>query len=179
MQNLRGATGADFEGPGMIHRGVEGGFCGACFGSNPLVDRYVVIKGPFCFIFFKEDAPSPQYAIKLHGLNADSPTHGSHHRWMVLLRSGAVGDVQYELSFAEEEDAKKFSTVVNQQAAAAATEETRKRLGHGHLLNKRASQKFAETVAATKEKEQPDKPISRQEILNANLDGMGATQPPL
>ena len=157
----------------MIHRGVEGGFCGGCFGSNPLVDRYLVIKGPFCFVFVKEDAASPQYAIKLFGLVADKPTHHSH-RWMVLLRQGAVGDVQYELSFTEETTAQTFVAVVQQQASVAATEETRKRLGHEHLLTKRASLRFAETVAASKEKNQPDKPISREEILDANMAaGMG------
>ncbi|KAL7576663.1 hypothetical protein ACA910_005592 [Epithemia clementina (nom. ined.)] len=207
VNQLRGASGADFEGPARIHRGVEGGFCGGggagwwtCCGSgnsNPWVDRYLVIKGPFCFVFVQEDAPAPQYAIQLAGMVADQPQqqHSStaahvvaHHpkdSWIVLLRAGAVGDVQYEVSFSGGESlAQQFATVVQQQAAIAATEETRKRLGHGHLIQKRESVRFAETVAARKEKEQPEKPISRQEILaNAtnNMDGMvvGGTQPPL
>uniref|UniRef100_A0A7S2VCN2 Uncharacterized protein n=1 Tax=Entomoneis paludosa TaxID=265537 RepID=A0A7S2VCN2_9STRA len=164
----------------MIHRGVETGCCGGFFmgNSDPMKERYILLKGAFCFVFDSEDSSSPLYAIKLHGMAAEiKDQHSYQGRTLVLLRAGSLGDVQYEFSFLDESTANKFKTTVTQQASAAATEETRKRLGHEHLLNKRASVRYAETVAIAKEKEQPDKPISRNEILAnmAEADGMGTT----
>lgn len=175
VQTLRGTSGADFESAGMVHRGVEGGCCGGWFlGADPLADRYIVVKGPFCFVFRDENAPSPQYAIKLHGMSAEMKDQNPHHKGqtLVLLREGSLGEVQYEFSFASDVIAKKFETAVTEQAANEATEETRKKLGHERLLNKRASVRFAETIALKKEKNQPEKPVSRDDVLQ-NMGEVG------
>jgi len=173
VETLRGTTGADFESQGMIHRGVEGGCCGGWFlGSDPMADRYIVVKGPFCFVFVKEHSSSPQYAIKLHGMVAELKDQHHHHgRSLILLRNGALGEVQYEISFPQEDIAKKFKTAVAEQAQVAATEETRKRLGHERLLTTRSSVRYAETIAITKEKDQPEKPVSRDDVLR-NMEQM-------
>jgi len=169
VETLRGTKGADFEEQGRIHRGVEGGL-GWCFclgggsGGDENKDRLLLIKGTFCFVFSNNDPQSPKYAIALQYMRPEvKPARLG--RYPVIL-SDNVGDVNYELSFETEEIAKEFARVVREQAETAETEQVRKRLGHEHLLNKRASVRYAQTVAEKKVKEQPDKPITTEEIAN-------------
>ena len=160
VEALRGNTGASFEGSGKIARGAEGiGLC-SCFGKSgeSSTERYFLIKGPFCFVFTNKDASSPKYAVGLQGMKAD------RQKTTVLLES-TLGDIEYEFTFATESLATEFATAVEQQVATAQAEVAQKRLGHEHLLHKRSSVVFAEQIAKTKEREQPDAPLSTQEVL--------------
>jgi len=178
VQDLRGTKGADFEGEGMIHRGVEAGCCGGLFfgGSDPMKERYILVKGTGCFVFASETALSPLYAIKLDHMAAELKDKNHHEgRTLVLLRAGGtLGDVQYEISFSTPDTATAFQKAVTEQASLAATDETRKRLGHDHLISKRASVRYAESIAKSKEKEQPDKPVTRDEVLKNMEEAGGA-----
>jgi len=166
LDTLRGTTGADFEGLGRIHRAAGGIGC-LCFagqtsekGANK--ERYLFIKGPHCFIYNSETSSTPKYAISLANVRAEVKpvAHGRHP--VVLMDN--LGDVQYELSFASDELAKQFANVVRAEANVAQTEEARKRLGHGHLITKRSSLRYIETVAKKKLGDQPEKPITTGEI---------------
>lgn len=162
MELLRGTKGADFEAEGQVRRGGTAIACSCCFGgsSDDFKTRYLVIKGPFCFVFKSETASSPSYAIKLHGM---TPEHDKESK-SVILRDNV--DEQYAMSFDTPDKAAEFAVTVRRQASAAETEQVRKELGHGHLLNKRSSVRFAETVALQKTKYQPDAPVTTGEILN-------------
>lgn len=125
----------------------------------------VLVKGPFCFVYVNENASSPKYAISLAYLKATSKTPTT-----VDLES-SLGDVQYELTFATAEIAKSFAKAASKQATAGEVEELRKRIGHEHLLKKRESVRYAESVAVRKMKDAPDPPVSTQDVLA----GMAAT----
>lgn len=169
VDTLRGTRGADFEGTGRVFRGVEGSRC-LCMGGggdDGNKDRLIFVKGPFCFIFANEDSPAPKYAIGLQYMRPEvKPGQQQGGRHVVLLQDN-LGDTQYEISFTTEDDSKRFAKAVKDQAQAAETEEVRKRLGHEHLLNKRASVRYAEEIAKKKVVDQPDKPVSAQEIMSA------------
>jgi hypothetical protein len=153
---LRGTNGADFEAKGRIHRVDNGIGCG-CFGSSGSSnsESLLLIKGPFIFVFDSEGCSSPKYAISLKLLQAKiNKTEGGRHP--VVLET-SLGDVQYELSFVDAEICSRFVKVVKEQSAYAEKAEIREKLGHGHLLNKRASTRFAEQIASEKVKEAPPK----------------------
>jgi hypothetical protein len=133
-------------------------------GDDGNKDRLIFVKGTFCFVYANEDAPAPKYAIGLQYMRPEVKP-GQHGRHVVLLQDN-LGDTQYEVVFSTEDDAKRFAKAVKAQAKAAETEEVRKRLGHEHLLSKRASVKYAESIAKKKVDDQPDKPVSAQEIIN-------------
>lgn len=143
--------------------------CG-CFGtSDDFKDRYIVIKGQFCFVFKTETASSPSYAIRLHNLSAEQ------EKGSKTVTLGNHADVDYVLTFHTAETAADFARVTSRMAAAAETEQVRKNLGHEHLLNKRSSMRFAETIALQKTKDQPDSPVTTGEILS----NMHTAVPPL
>jgi hypothetical protein len=119
-----------------------------------------LVKGPFCFVFVNETASSPKYAIRLAHLKATIKTPKT-----VDLET-ALGDVEYELTFETNEVAESFAKTATSQAAAGEVEEVRKRLGHEHLLNKRSSVRYAESVAVKKVQEAPDVPVSAEDILS-------------
>ena len=159
VDTLRGTKGADFEGHGCISRGVEVG-CG-CFGggSDDHKDRLILVKGPFCFVFENEKASAPLYAIGLQYMSAD------RKKSTVMLMSSA-GKPEYELTFSDEEPADEFASAVQQQIQSAEVAQVRKDLGHSHLLNKRSSLLYAETIAKKKVQDQPEANITRSEIIN-------------
>jgi hypothetical protein len=163
---LRGTRGADFEATGRVSRGVEGTrcFCMGGGGDDGSKDRLILVKGPFCFVFAEEDDPAPKYAIGLQYMRPEMKP-AQHGRYVVLLQDN-LGDTQYEVVFPTEDDAERFAKAVKVQAKAAETEEVRKRLGHEHLLNKRASVRYAESIAKKKVDDQPDKPVSAQEVID-------------
>jgi hypothetical protein len=118
-------------------------------------ESLLLIKGPFIFVFDSEGCSSPKYAISLKLLQAKiNKTEGGRHP--VVLET-SLGDVQYELSFVDAEICSRFVKVVKEQSAYAEKAEIREKLGHGHLLNKRASTRFAEQIASEKVKEAPPK----------------------
>ena len=165
VKTLRGTKGADFENEGRINRGSDGVGCG-CFGLSPEdKDRYILVKGPFIFVFTSEASDSPKYAIGLQNMGAKVKQAGAGSRGHVLLETN-MGEMEYELSFATQAIAQEFAMIVTEQSATATSEAVRKRLGHDHLLNKRSSLVYAETVALQKVADQPDAPVSTQEILS-------------
>lgn len=151
VETLRGTHGADFEGVAVIQRGGIDGGCG-CFGGKDTKEKLLLIKGPFCFVFHNEDDLAPKYAISLAHMKAKNQAQS-----LVVTLETNLGDTEYEISFVEEKSAKDFVFAVTQQAARGETEEVRKRLGHDHLLSKRASVRFAEKVALKKVEDQPEK----------------------
>lgn len=117
-----------------------------------------MIKGPFCFVFANEAAPAPKYAI---GLEHMKPKVKSN---TVDLET-TLGDVEYKVEFESSEIAKRFAAAVEEQSEKAQTEEVRKHLGHENLVKKRASCQYAEAVGKKKVKDQPDAPITTQEVM--------------
>lgn len=168
VETLRGTTGADFEGNAQVVRGQsQGAFCG-CWGGKTDKLRFVLIKGPFCFVFTDEEAPSPKYAINLVHMRARAEEHSYGHTAVLLETS--LGDVEYQFIFdiSEDEDApQRFVSVVSEQAVTAEAELVKKRLGHEHLLQKRSSVRYAETIATKKIKEQPEAPITATEVMES------------
>jgi hypothetical protein len=162
---LRGTKGADFESEGRINRGSDGLGCGCSGVRKEDKDRYILVKGPFCFVFTNEDSSSPKYAIGLQNMRAEVKHAGAGSRGHVLLETN-LGDMEYELSFATEAIAREFASTVQEQCAAATSEIVRKRLGHEHMLTKRSSVRYAESVAVKKFADQPDAPVSAQEIMS-------------
>lgn len=153
METLRGKNGPEFEGEALINRFDPGG-CG-CLGGKDSKQRLILIKGPFIFVYANESDKAPKYAISLAHMKAKSqgPSGGMH---VVTLETN-LGDVEYELSFKIQGIAKEFVDAVKKQAAVGEAEEVRKRLGHGNLLTKDASIRYAEKVATRKVEDQPEK----------------------
>mmetsp|Transcript_13048 Transcript_13048/g.17157 ORF Transcript_13048/g.17157 Transcript_13048/m.17157 type:complete len:148 (-) Transcript_13048:1054-1497(-) len=145
--------------------------CG-CFGGSdgePEKERYVLIKGPFCFVFSNVDAPAPKYAISLAHMKAEVMPRGSS----TAVLETTLGDVDYKFLFDNEEIAKKFVSAVLKEAQAAANESVKKRLGHEHLLHKHKSVRYAESVAMKKLDDQPEAPISASEMVDAMPGAQG------
>eukprot|EP00542_Grammatophora_oceanica_P020040 CAMPEP_0194027112 /NCGR_PEP_ID=MMETSP0009_2-20130614/1336_1 /TAXON_ID=210454 /ORGANISM="Grammatophora oceanica, Strain CCMP 410" /LENGTH=262 /DNA_ID=CAMNT_0038666071 /DNA_START=89 /DNA_END=877 /DNA_ORIENTATION=+ len=182
LETLRGTAGADFEvGDVYVQRkGADAASCG-CFGGSsggakPEKHATILIKGPFCFIFpsgADEAKTPPKYAISLVHMKAKKVDNDT-----VTLET-SLGDVEYELQFVLQDEAKEFCDVVGRQASAGEAELVRKRLGHEHLLNKRASLRFAENVATKKVEDQPEKPISTEEMLNVAAGATAQGAPPM
>ena len=94
----------------------------------------VFIKGPFCFVYKDDKAAAPKYAISLSQMKSSvkEPTHG---KFPVTLGT-LLGDVDYEIFFADQETAILFSHVVSQQASASETEAIREVAPDAPLLTK-------------------------------------------
>jgi hypothetical protein len=167
VETLRGIHGADFEGYAMVTRGGGNG-CGCFPRGNSTKESLILIKGPFCFVFKNEDAAAPKYAISFAYLKAlkRKPSHGV----TVVTLESELGDVEYEVRFSEEDPAKAFAVAANKQAAKGLNEEARKRLGHGHLLNRSKSVKYAEKIAIGKLSAQPEKKekLTGEELVGLN-----------
>lgn len=163
VATLRGTRGADFEGEARVIRGTSDAVLCSCFGGGgngePKKKRFVLIKGSSCFVFASEESTSPKYAIKLAFMKAE--VHGT----TVELQT-TLGDVEFRFAFDKAEIAERFAGVVTEQASIAEGDVAKKRLGHGHLLHKRASTKYADAIADKKEKDQPEAPITAAEVMN-------------
>lgn len=129
-------------------------------------DVIILIKGPFCFVYSDDKAPAPKFAISLSNLKA-SVQESSHGNFPVSLQT-LLGDVEYQIFFAEKEMADLFSRVVGEQASAGETELIKKRLGHEHLLSKRASVRYAESIAMKKVGDQPSAPVTSNDLMDVN-----------
>jgi hypothetical protein len=166
VEHLRGTQGARFEGYCTITRrspGLFDCFSGCRFRRNIC---YVLIKGPFCFVFLTQDSPSPNYAIGLLYMEANLETSILCGRPVVALQQ-RLGNVEYEFCFNAMEIATQFKTAIDIETKSAHTEAVRKRLGHDKLVTKRPSLAFAETLGKDKVSNQPASPSSNQEILHA------------
>jgi hypothetical protein len=167
VETLRG-HGADFEGSCRVTRGNRSPFF-ACFGSpntEPNKKRYVLVKGTNLFVFVREDSPSPKYAIDLaHKTVNLHPISG--HSQIVTIEDG-FGDIDYKFRFELRENsdlAKNFSNVLKETIAMSDTNEVKDKLGHKRSQCSK-SVKYANTIAAEKERDCPSKPISAAEIMS-------------
>ncbi|GAX24338.1 hypothetical protein FisN_4Lh459 [Fistulifera solaris] len=158
IATLRGNQ-VDFEGQGSISRLATG--CGCLGRSDAKAQRTLLIKGPFCFVYDMKNDSSPLFAVSLHRTKAK--TVGPNH----VQLSTTLGDVEYDIFFKDPKHVPLFNEAVAKQSAISQSEETRRRLGHGNLINKRASLRFAENVAKTKVKEQPDAPPNKAAVNDA------------
>ena len=137
------------------------GCCG-CSSSEIGKDRYLLIKGPFCFVFVSKDDTSPKYAVGLQSMQAQVKSSASP----VVVLQTELGDTEYEFAFNDMETAKRFKAAIDTESESAQVAAVRKRLGHEHLLSKRSSLIFAETIAMEKLSDQPSAPISSGEIAS-------------
>lgn len=183
METLRGTKGASFEGPGTITRGGSPAVgCGGCFGGGGRFEpkqRFLLVKGQYCFVYAKESDPSPKYAVGLQGLRATKlkPTtsgvgRGGDGSAVTVRLENSLGDVQYEVALANEALARTFQAAVEKHAASAEVEAVRKNLGHEALVGKRSSVVYADAVGKEKVSAQPDAPLSATEIM-ANMPSPG------
>ena len=180
VEMLRGDSGSAFEGHATVQRG--GAPLGlwnpcSCFrkGDRP---RFLLIKGFHCFVYDSDDSSSPRYAIEL--INRRAVVQPGHHhgasgegssssRTSVVHLETSLGDVEYRMTFAggdgDDALASRFVDAVAVASLEASTDQVRTRLGHGGLLNKRASVRFAQAVGTAKAKDQPEAPVSAGEIM--------------
>uniref|UniRef100_A0A7S1Z661 PH domain-containing protein n=1 Tax=Trieres chinensis TaxID=1514140 RepID=A0A7S1Z661_TRICV len=163
VEALRGTRGADFEGDARVLRGSSGGVACGCFGrgggdGEPKKVRFILIKGGAVFVFSNEDSPAPKYAVPLMYKKVEV-----HHSTVELQTT--LGDVEYKFAFEAEETARKFARIVTEQASIAEADNARKRLGHSQVLNRRASTRYAASIAEKKEKDQPEAPLTATEVM--------------
>ena len=161
MEKLRGTNGADFEGMATVVRGSGGGCSCLVFGGGGNSDKsekLILLKGPFCFVFKNAASSSPLYAVNLVDLK-------SERKGIIALLQSGLGDTQYELRFADEDQASKFCKTATKLAKVGQSDEVRKKLGHGHLLNHTKSVMFAASVANKKLEDQPSAPFDNQEVM--------------
>ena len=123
IATLRGSHGSDFEGNATINRGGGIGLSCGCFGGDDKSEKIILIKGAYCFVFADESDQAPKYAIALAHMKAkiQAPSHGVHH----VTIEGSLGDVEWELGFADTETAKKFADAFRKQAAIGEADKVR------------------------------------------------------
>ena len=173
VEMLRGDSGSAFEGRATVQRGEAPlglwNPC-SCFRKGGDRPRFLLIKGYHCFVYDSDDSSSPRYAIELANLGAVVQRQPGHHRaeggeeTSVRLET-SLGDVEYRMTFATATLASRFVDAVAVPSSEASTDQVRTRLGHGGLLNKRASVRFAQAVGTAKAKDQPEAPVSVGEIM--------------
>lgn len=121
VETLRGKHGANFEGTAIIRRpGGSGTACFCLFGNtDDKKEKFLLIKGPFCFVFKNETSSSPLYAISLVHLitNQNGTT--------VQLET-QLGDVDFEITFPDAEMAQNFCTKLKEQAQSGEAAEIKK-----------------------------------------------------
>jgi hypothetical protein len=122
VDTLRGINGPDFEGYALINRG-DGAGCG-CFDGKDLKERLLLIKGPFVFVFSSEEDKAPKYAISLAHLKTNM--RGLSGGFHVVTLETNLGDLEYEISFKQENIAEFFVAAAKEQASAGEAEEVRK-----------------------------------------------------
>ena len=186
VRSLRGSSGADFEGNGVISRTTSNSMfnctslllCGCMTKKD--TERFLLIKGFHCFVFDNDEGISPKYAIELMnrkafiGTLSILPTSGTKKSkaprqdptYTTVHLETNMGDVDYKITFSDSFLASKFCDAVMNASSNATTDQVRTRLGHDKLLNKRASVRFANTIGASKVKEQPGAPVSVSQTLS-------------
>jgi hypothetical protein len=85
-------------------------------------EKFILIKGPFCFVFDNDKGQAPRYAISFSLSHLKAQIKGETS---VTLQT-SLGDVDYEFFFNDASTAVTFQGVVSNQAAAGETEEIRK-----------------------------------------------------
>ena len=125
---MRGKNGPDFEGYATINRGNDIDFGCGCFGpAKDKKERLVLIKGPFLFVYLKETDKAPKYAVSLVYMKPilQKSAGKTYEVWLET----AMGDVEYELCFAQKNIATQFVEAVTEQAAAGQADVVKK-VGH-------------------------------------------------
>lgn len=90
---------------------------------------FVMIKGPFCFVFKNEKASSPKYAIELARMKAEVRDSASSGTVAVVALQSSLGDDEYLFRFPAKENpdvGTEFAQEVQKQAAAGEAEMVRK-----------------------------------------------------
>jgi hypothetical protein len=166
VEALRGTHGAEFEGYATVKRGSDRPLCGCFDKSDKKV--LVMIKGSYIFVYKNEQSQAPMYAVSLAHLKAHRREEVMGYTTVDLETN--LGDIEYEFTFHtanKPDEAKTFARVVAKQAQKEETEEVQRRLGHPSS-SKPKSVLYAENIAKDKVKDQPEKPISAEEIM-ANM----------
>ena len=181
VETLRGTSGSDFEGFALVERCSGEDFSISCNPFSCCCGQkdglyFLLIKGYHCFVFKDEDSVAPKFAVELNHRKAVlQPKHDANH--CVINLEASLGSVEYKFTFAksylDENDtvttpdakASAFVAAVAAAASAAQTDEVRTRLGHGGLLNKRSSVRYANNIGLAKAKEQPEKPVGMGEVM--------------
>jgi len=81
---------------------------------------FLLIKGPYCFVFKDENAPAPKYAISLAHMVPRESSKGQ-----VALET-SLGDQEYIVTFDDGQVAPEFVSVVKKQASVGEQETVRK-----------------------------------------------------
>lgn len=84
-------------------------------------EKLILVKGPFIFVFNREQDAAPKYAISLVHLKASRKAAGG----LVMLETN-LGDVEYEFSFTDDNIAKQFADASRQQAAVGEAQQIKK-----------------------------------------------------
>jgi len=175
VETLRGNTGASFEGYARVARcgdymnccGIKIGSVEESTSSSRKKPQFLLLKGNSLFVFQSEDAPSPKYAIPLERMQVEAEKEKNNTTTTDVLLKTAVGDVEYRFIFNntnkdddKDDTVNKFLISVRNAVNEANIEETKKRLGHEHQINSRASTVYANQIASEKVKDQPDAPMN-------------------
>lgn len=104
VKNICGRCGADFEGEAIVRRGNSNNILGLDlpFWLKPKLSTrkdYIVIKGPYIFVYDTSIAPEPRFAIPLRRhFKIESSIHRKKKSQTVSLKTG-LGDVEYKFKF--------------------------------------------------------------------------------
>lgn len=130
IEMLRGDSGADFECEAIVHRGK---FSRVAQGGSSLLrfltkfqrnkKDYLVVKGPFIFVYSSLNSPSPKFAIPLKHQIVQVHDHSSYggdrkRKTQVVSLQTVLGDVQYEIKFDSTDNeglGKTFGNVLKEQ----------------------------------------------------------------
>ncbi|KAL3935371.1 MAG: hypothetical protein SGBAC_009098 [Bacillariaceae sp.] len=170
---LRGIYGSDYESYAVVCRATPGSsWLTSKLKKNDPKERFLLIKGAFCFVFKDEHRSAPKYVIRL--AHTKTQVVNVTRQMTTVVMQSRLGDDKNDLEscefvFLRETDANCFSATANYMAAQGETEEIQDRLGDEyHLLDQRKSVRCAEKIAIEKMDDQPDKPspISAGEVAN-------------
>ena len=139
MKTLRGRTGADFESEAIVRRGGKRlnlssflsslSSCFTCNGTNSNKNKkmkYIVVKGPYIFVFKHALSSSPKYSIPLKHQYVNIAKRGMTQ---VVKLESCLGDVLYEFEFdlgENESLGRLFGLVLKQQICLGNSEAVKK-----------------------------------------------------
>ena len=127
IETLRGHSGADFECEAIVNRGKWGVGLFLLFWKKSTRKDYIVVKGPFIFVYNSPSAPSPKFAIPLKHETVE--IHDIHGKSQVVSLKTGLGDIEYEFKFdlAENENlGKVFCRILKEQINVGNCDEVKK-----------------------------------------------------
>jgi len=201
VRALRGIYGSDFEGYAVVCLGAVSasgtkkrsslGFAG--ISSDPK-ERFLLIKGSFCFVFKEEQSSAPKYVIRLGSHTKSRVTNVTRHMTTVVMKQQEASE--HKFVFLREGNAKNFCATVNRIATRKRgddemeEEQMQQRFGTEHqqlVLSKSKLIRYAESIAMetmdvekTTKKERPaqvlrGKPMTNNNIRRRDLREIGAS----